>query len=150
MVFLDAQIDTDGRWLIPVGTLSTFVKTAKVPNCPQLRVEPYVGVADTSVRPTEATEFCLFCRAAIALARMRNHVAVHLQKAEVVTDPRMRVEAERCGLRGHTISTCTTSIVRKEISTTCPCVVPLKLAVAMHKQESMPRECSIPGCSATL
>ena len=31
-VFLDAQMDANGRWLIPVGTLSTFVKTAKVPN----------------------------------------------------------------------------------------------------------------------
>ena len=37
VVFLDAQMDADGRWLIPVGTLSAFVKTAKVPNCPQFR-----------------------------------------------------------------------------------------------------------------
>ena len=74
MVFLDAQIDADGRWHIPVGTLSAFVKTIKVPNCPQLRAEPYAGVAHTSVRPTEATEFCLFCGAAIALARMRTRV----------------------------------------------------------------------------
>ena len=34
VVFFDAQMDADGRWLIPVGTLSAFVKTAKVPNCP--------------------------------------------------------------------------------------------------------------------
>ena len=27
-------LDADGRWLIVVGTLSAFVKTAKVPNCP--------------------------------------------------------------------------------------------------------------------
>ena len=53
-----------------------------------------LGVAHTSVRPAEATEFCLFCGVAIALARMRNHVAVHLQKGEVVTDPR-RGEAIR-------------------------------------------------------
>ena len=56
VAFLDAQMDADGRWLVPVGTLSAFVKTAKVPNCPRLRAEPYVGVAHTSVRPTEATE----------------------------------------------------------------------------------------------
>ena len=31
---LDAQMDADGRWLILVVTLSTFVETAKVPNCP--------------------------------------------------------------------------------------------------------------------
>ena len=97
VVFLDAQMDADGRWLIPVGTLSASVKTAKVPNCPQLCAELDAGVAHTSVRPAEATEFCLFCGAAIALARMRNHVAVHLQKGEVVTDPRMRGEAEPCG-----------------------------------------------------
>ena len=78
MVFLDAQMDADGRWLISVGTLSALLKTAKVPNCPQLRAEPYAGVAHTSVRPAEAAEFCLFCGAAIALARMRNHVAVYL------------------------------------------------------------------------
>ena len=49
MVFLDAQMDGDGRWIIPVGTLSAFLKTAQVPNCPQLRAEPYAGVAHTSV-----------------------------------------------------------------------------------------------------
>ena len=56
--------------------------------------------------------------------------------------------------RGHILAggrprACTTSIVRKKISSTCPCVVPLKLAVAMRKQENMHRECSIPGCSGT-
>ena len=40
-------------------------------------------------------------------------------------------------------------VVRKKISSPCPCVVPLKHAVAMRKQENMPRECPIPGCSAT-
>ena len=39
VVFLDAQMDGDGRWIIPVDTLSAFVKTAQVPNCPQLRAE---------------------------------------------------------------------------------------------------------------
>ena len=34
-------------------------------------------------------------------------------------------------------------------SSTCPCVVPLKHAVAMRKQENMPRECPIPRCSAS-
>ena len=142
-------LDADGRWLIPVGALSAFVKTAKVPNCPQLRAEPYAGVAHTSVRPPAATEFCLFCGAAIALPRMRNHVAVHLQKGEVVTDPRMHGEAEPCGFCGRTTGTITTSIVRKKISSACPCVVPVKHAVAMRKQKNMPRECPIPGCSAT-
>ena len=126
-----------------------FVKTAKVPNCPQLRAEPYAGVAHTSVRPAEATEFCLFCGVAIDLARTRNHVAVHLQKGEVVRDPRMRGEAGPCGFYVCTTGTCTTSIVRKQISSTCPCVAPLKHVVAMRKQENMPRECPIPGCSAT-
>ena len=132
-----------------MGTLSAFVKTAKVPNCPQLCAEPYAGVAHASVRPAEATEFCLFCGAAVAVARMRNHVAWHLQKGEVVTDPRMRGEAEPCGFCERTTGTCTTSIVRKKISSTCPCVVPLKLTVAMRKQENMPHECPIPGCSGT-
>ena len=86
---------------------------------------------------------------AIALARMRNHVAVHLQKGEVVTDPRMRAEAEPCGFSGHNTGTCTTTVVRKKINSTCPCVVPLKHAVAMRKQENMPCECLVPGCSAT-
>ena len=67
-------MDADGRWLIPVGTLSALVKTAKVPNCPQLRAEPYNGVAHTSVRPAAAADICLFCGAAIALARMRWHL----------------------------------------------------------------------------
>ena len=125
------------------------MKTAKVPNCPHLCAELDAGVAHTSVRPAEATEFCLFCGAAIALARMRNHVAVHLQKGEVVTDPRMRGEAEPCGFCGRTTGMCTTSIVRKKISSTGPCVAPLKLAMAMRKQENMPREFPIPGCSAT-
>ena len=148
-VFFDAQMDADGCWLIPLGIVSVFVKTAKVPNCPQLRAEPYAGVAHTSVRPAEATKFCLFCGVAIALARMRNHVAMHFRKGEVVTDPRMRGEAEPCGFCGRITGTCTTSIVRKKISSTCPCVVPLKHAVAMRKQENMPRECPISGCSAT-
>ena len=82
-------MDADGRWLIPVGTLSAFVKTARVANCPRLRAELYALVAHTSLRPAEATEFCLFCGVAIALARMRNHVAMHLQKGEMVMDPRM-------------------------------------------------------------
>ena len=36
----------------------------------------------------------------------------------------------------------------KKISSTCWCVVTLKQAVAMRKQENMPRECPILGCSA--
>ena len=76
-------------------------------------------------------------------------MAVQLQKGELVTDPRMRGEAEPCGFCRHTTGTCTTSIVRKKISSTCPCVVPLKLALAMRKQENMPRESPIPRCSAT-
>ena len=76
-------------------------------------------------------------------------MAVHLHKGEVVTEPRMRGEAEPCGFCGRTTGTCTTSIVRKKISSTCLCVVPLKLTVAMRKQENMPRECPIPGCSGT-
>ena len=106
-------------------------------------------MAHTSVRPAEATKFCLFCGVAIALARMRNHVAVHLHKGEVVTDSRMRGEAKPCGFCGRSTSTCTTSIVRRKISSTCPCVVPLKHAVATRKQGNMPHECPIPGCSAT-
>ena len=50
---------------------------------------------------------------AIALARMRNHVAVHLQKGEVVMDLKMFAEAELCGLSGCGKGTLTTSIVRK-------------------------------------
>ena len=41
----------------------------------------------------------MFCGVAIALARMHDHVAVHLQK-RVVMDPRMRREAEPCGFCG--------------------------------------------------
>ena len=77
-------------------------------------------------------------------------MAVHVQKGEVVTDPRMRGEAKPCGFCGRSTGTCTTSIVHKKISSTYPCVVPLKHVVAMRKQENMPRECPIPGCSATL
>ena len=33
-------MDADGRWLIPAGTMSAFVKTAKVPSGPQLRAQP--------------------------------------------------------------------------------------------------------------
>ena len=51
-------MDGDGRWIILVGMLSAFVKTAQVPNCPPLRAEPYASVAHTSVRPIEAKEFC--------------------------------------------------------------------------------------------
>ena len=40
-----------------VGTLSTFVKTAKVPNCPQLRAEPYAVVAHTT-RGSNKIYFC--------------------------------------------------------------------------------------------
>ena len=142
-------MDANGGWVIPMSNLSTFVKIAHVPNCPHLRAEPYAGVAHTSVRPAKATEFCLFCGVAIALARMRNHVGVHLQKGEVVTDPRMSGEAEPCGSCGRSTGTCTMSIVRKKISSTCSCVVTLKQAVAVRKQENIPCECPIPGCSAT-
>ena len=86
---------------------------------------------------------------AILLARMRNHVAVHLWKAEVVMDPWMRGEAEPCGFCGCSTGTCTMSVVHKKISSMCPCVVTLKQAMAMHKEENMPRECPILGCTAT-
>ena len=76
-------------------------------------------------------------------------MVVDLQKGEVVTDPRMRGEAGPCVFCGRTTGRCTTTIVRKKINSTCPCVVPLKLAVAMRKQENLPRECPIPGCSCT-
>ena len=132
-----------------MGTLSAFMKTAQVPNCPKLRAEPYARMAHTKVRPAEATEFCLFCGVAIALARMRNHVAMHLHKGEVVTDPRVRGEAERRGFCGRSIGTCTASIAHKKISSTCPCAVTLKHAVAMSKQGNIARECPIRGCSAT-
>ena len=139
--FFDAQIDANGCWVIPVGTLSAFVKTAQVPNCPQLHVPPYASVAYTSVRPAEANKSRLFCGVAIALASKRNHVAVHLQKGEVVADPRMRGEAKPCGFRA--------SIVRKKINSRCLCVVTLKHTSAMRKQENMPREYPIPRCYAT-
>ena len=125
------------------GTFSLAYLIKK--NCPQLHAEPYARVAHTSVRPAEATKFCLFCGVAIALARMRNHMAVHLQRGEVVVDPKMRGEAEPCGFCGGSTGTCTTSIVRKKISSTCPFVVMLKPIVAMRKQENMPRKCSIPA-----
>ena len=67
---------------------------------------------------------------------MRNHVAVHLQKGEVVTGP-MRGEAEPCSFCGCSTGTCTTSILRKKINSTCPCVVTLKQAVAMRKPNFM-------------
>ena len=148
VVFWDAQMDAHGRWLVS-GHPVCLGENRKGAQLPKLRAAPCVGVAHTSVRPAEGREFCLFCGEAPALGRMRNHVAVHLQKGEVVTDPRMCGEAEPCGFCGHTICTCTTSIVRKKISTRCPCVVPFKLAVAMRKQEKSPPECPIPGCSAT-
>ena len=71
--FFHAQMDADGHWVTPVGTLSTFVKTANLLNCPELCTEPYTGVAHTSVGPAKVAHFCLFCRVAIALARIRNH-----------------------------------------------------------------------------
>ena len=40
-------------------------------------------------------------------------------------------EAEPGDFDGHSTGTCTTSIVRKKIISTCPCVVTLKQAVAM-------------------
>ena len=80
---------------------------------------------------------------------MRYHVAVPLQKGEVVTDPRMCGEAEPCPFCGRTTGTCTTSIVCKKISSTWLCPVPLKDVVSMRKQEEMPRECPIAGCSAS-
>ena len=49
LVFLDTQMDADGRWVILVATLSAFVKTAKVPNCSHLRAKPYTDSAHTSV-----------------------------------------------------------------------------------------------------
>ena len=148
-MFLDAQMDADGRWIIPPGTLSAFVKTAHVPNRPQLRAEPYAGVAHTSVWLAQVKEFCLFCGVAIALASMLNHVEVHLQKGEVVTDPRMHGEAEPCGFCSCSTGTCRTSIVLKKIGSMCPYVITMKPAVTMCKQDNMPRECSVPACSAT-
>ena len=76
-------------------------------------------------------------------------MVVHLQRGEVVVVPRMRAEAEPCGFCGRSTGTCATSIVRKKISSTYPCVVTLKPAAAMRKQENMPRECPILGCSVT-
>ena len=149
VVFLDAQIDGDGRWIIPLGTLCAFVKTAQMANGPQLLAEPYAGVAHTSVQSAKATEFWVFCGVAIALARMRNHVAMLVQRGEAVVDPGMRDEAEPCGFCERSSGAWTESILRGEISSTCPCVVTLKPAVAMRKQENMPRECPIPGCSVT-
>ena len=125
MVFLDAQMDGDGRSIIPVYA---FVKTAQVPTCPQWRAEPYAGVANTSVRPAQATQFRLFCGVAIALARMRNHVAVHLQRGEVVVEPKMRGEAEPVDF-----------VV----------VVQARARRVLCGRKSAPRECPIPGCSAT-
>ena len=71
VIFFDAQMDGDGRWIIPVGTLSAFVKTAQMPKCPQLRAEPCASVPHTTMQPAEATKFHLFSGVAIALARMR-------------------------------------------------------------------------------
>ena len=65
--FLDAEMHADGRWVIIVGRLSAFVKTAHVPNCPQLHADPYICLAHASVRPAKPTEFSLFCGVAIAL-----------------------------------------------------------------------------------
>ena len=54
---------------------------------------------------------------------------------------------EKAGMRQPIPSTI--NVVRKKISSTCPCVVPLKHAVAMREQENMPCARPIPGCIAT-
>ena len=132
------------------------MKTAKVPNCLSCVQSHMLVWHIPACGPRKQQNFVFFCGAAIALARMRNHVVVHLQNRDVVTDPTTHGGAEPCGFCGRTTGTCTTSIVLKKISSTCSCVVPLKHAVAMRKQrtqrtnkENMPRECPIPGCSAT-
>ena len=71
---------------------------------------------------------------AIALARMCNHVAVHLRKGEVVTGPRMCGEPGPCAFFGRNGGTCTMSIVRKKICNTCPCVVSNIEASSGHAQ----------------
>ena len=142
--------EADGRWVIPLGTLCAFVKIAKVPNCLSCVHSHTLVWHIPACGPRKQQNFVLFCGAAIALARMCNHVAMHLQKGEGVTDPRTHGAAEPCALCGRTTGTCTTSIVVKKISSTCPCEVPLKHAVAMRKQENMPCECPIPAWSAPV
>ena len=59
MIFLDAQMHADGRWVIPVGNLSPFVKTDHTPvhgqpntmknkRAQRVRCKPYMKV--TSAR----------------------------------------------------------------------------------------------------
>ena len=38
--------------------------------------------------------------------------------------------------------------MRNKISSRCLFAITLKQALAMHKQENMPRECPLPGCRA--
>ena len=50
--FFDAQMDADGCWLIPVGSLSAFVKTAKVPNYPLCHSHTYPAPAGYQQPPS--------------------------------------------------------------------------------------------------
>ena len=77
-------------------------------------------------------------------------MATHLQKGQVVTDPRMRDEAIPYAFCGRCTGACRTSIVRKKCSGRCPCVVTLKQAVFIRKQDNVPREYPNSGCNATL
>ena len=57
--FLDAQMDADGRWLIPVGTLSAFVKPAKVSSvvCKAIR---WCGTYQRAARESNKIFFLLW------------------------------------------------------------------------------------------
>ena len=61
----------------------------------------------------------------------------------------MRGEVKPYRFAGCGADMCTTSIVRREISCTFPCVVTLKQGMAMCKQETLRRECPAPVCNAT-
>ena len=90
LVLTDAKLDSTSRCRLPVATMNMIIDSMTVPNYPVISMPPFPKVRHTSVRLAEATKCCLFCDDLVSLRHMRNHVAGHSQKMEMVADQSMR------------------------------------------------------------
>ena len=78
IVFTDAELDSAGRWCVPIATLNTFADTMIVPNCPMISMPLFPWGESYECAAHRGHKSCFFCDSPLPLQCMCKHVTGHL------------------------------------------------------------------------
>ena len=150
VLFVELQLGPSTRWLVESDTLNAFVDTSKnITTCPALQAEPYPLVHTTSVRDKVKTKPCLFCGVDIALNNMMGHVTNHFLDGDSLQERAHAGEHPMCGFCGATAGKCSTQLMGKKMSSSCPYFYAFRYGSAVKRHANVPRKCPVALCDAT-